>query len=127
MNRQAVRDVHDPERHPFHLLVMEAAMLKQLKMVTPIVLLGYGAMAPLPALAQGAFPRSELDFQNMFWSERMMTAMDSNKDGMVSRDEFMSYMGKQYDRMDAGKKGMLSKPQFMDTKMMRSTFPASGD
>jgi hypothetical protein len=46
---------------------------------------------------------------------------------MVSRDEFMSYMGKQYDRMDAGKKGMLSKPQFMDTKMMRSTFPASGD
>ena len=82
-------------------------MLKQLRMVTPIVLLGYGAMAPLPALAQGAFPRSELDFQNMFWSERMMSAMDSNKDGMVSRDEFMSYMGKQYDRMDAGKKGML--------------------
>ena len=57
----------------------------------------------------------------------MMIAMDSNKEGMVSRDEFMSYMGKQYDRMDAGKKGMLSKPQFMDTKMMRSTFPASGD
>jgi len=54
-------------------------------------------------------------------------AVDSKMEGMVSRDEFMSYMGKQYDRMDAGKKGMLSKPQFMDTKMMRSTFPASGD
>jgi hypothetical protein len=37
----------------------------------------------------------------------MMIAMDSNKEGMVSRDEFMSYMGKQYDRMDAGKNGIF--------------------
>jgi hypothetical protein len=58
---------------------MEAAMLKQLRMVTPIVLLGYGAMAPLPTLAQGAFPRSELDFQTMFLSERMIIAMDSSR------------------------------------------------
>jgi hypothetical protein len=102
-------------------------MLKQLRMVMPIVLLGYGAMAATPALAQGAFPRSELDFQNMFWSERMMKAMDRNKDGMVSRDEFMTYMGRQYDRMDSGKKGMLTMQQFTDKKMMQSTFPASGD
>jgi len=54
-------------------------MLKQLRMVTPIVLLGYGAMAPLPTLAQGAFPRSELDFQTMFLSERMIIAMDSSR------------------------------------------------
>ena len=54
-----------------------------------------------------AFPRSELGFQNMFWSERMMIAMDSNKEGMASGNEFMSYMGKQDHRMDAGNNGIF--------------------
>jgi hypothetical protein len=57
----------------------------------------------------------------------MMRAMDTNKDGMVSRQEFLSYMGAQYDMMDTGKKGMLTGQQFMDKKMMAKTFtfPAS--
>ena len=41
----------------------------------------------------------------------------------VSRDEFMTYMGAQYDMMDAGKKKMLDSKGFMDRKMMTKTFP----
>ena len=61
----------------------------------------------------------------MFWTETRMKAMDANKDGMVSRKEFMDYMGAQFDMMDAKKDGMLTKAEFMDKKMMASTFPGS--
>jgi hypothetical protein len=44
---------------------------------------------------------------------------------MVSRDEYMTYMGKQFDIMDTGKKRMLTAQQFTDKKMMSSTFPSS--
>jgi hypothetical protein len=93
-------------------------MLKQLRMATMVSMLAFTTMA---GAAQSAFPLSE------FWSERMFLVMDSNKDGMVSRDEYLAYMGKQYDMMDGGKKGMLTKSQFMDKKMMASTFPLAGE
>ncbi|HEV7804159.1 MAG TPA: EF-hand domain-containing protein [Burkholderiales bacterium] len=80
-------------------------------------------MSAYPAMAQA--PMGAQEFPPIFWSEKMMTAMDTNKDGMVSRDEFMNYMGQQFDKMDAGKKRMLTKQQFMDKKMMMSTFPTS--
>ena len=53
----------------------------------------------------------------------MMKAMDKNNDGMVTREEFLSYMGQQYDKMDQNKDGKLTRTEFMDKKMMRSTFP----
>jgi len=34
--------------------------------------------------------------------------MDTNKDGMVSRQEFLNMMGAKFDAMDKGKKGVLS-------------------
>ncbi len=49
--------------------------------------------------------------------------MDKNNDGMVTRDEFLAYMGEQYDKMDQNKDGKLSRSEFMDKKMMRTTFP----
>lgn len=106
-------------------------MIKQLKMATTIGMLAFSAMTALPATAaQSAFPSGAQEFStfsSMFWSETMMRAMDKNKDGMVSREEFMAYVGAQYDMMDTGKKGMLTGAQFMDKKMMTRTFmfPAS--
>ncbi len=60
----------------------------------------------------------------MFWTEARMKIMDANKDGQVSRKEFMDYVGAQFDKMDAKKDGMLTKAEFMDKKMMASTFPS---
>ena len=97
-------------------------MMKIMRMTAAIGALALGAMYVLPASAQGTFPSSAQEFSSNFWTERMMRVMDTNKDGMVSRQEFMTYMGAQYDMMDTGKKGMLTSQQFMDKKMMSRTF-----
>jgi hypothetical protein len=98
-------------------------MLKQLRMACAAGTLALAAMSSLPAMAQ--FPSAAQEFPPIFWTEPRMKAMDANRDGMVSRDEFMAYMGRQFDMMDTGKTRMLTKAQFMDKKMMMSTFPTS--
>jgi hypothetical protein len=97
-------------------------MIRQLRMAGVIGTLAFAAMTALPAAAQSAFPSSAQEFSSHFWTERTMKAMDQNKDGMVSRQEFLAYMGTQYDMMDTGKKGMLTSQQFTDKKMMSRTF-----
>ena len=98
-------------------------MMKSLGHACAIGMLAMAAItAAVPASAQGTFPSSAVEFPGQFWTERMMRAMDANKDGMVSRQEFMAYMGAQYDMMDSGKKGVLTGTQFMDKKMMAKTF-----
>jgi len=97
-------------------------MLKQLKTAAAVGVLAMAGLGAMPAAAQSPFPSSAVEFSSHFWSERMMRAMDTNKDGMVSRQEFLGYMGTQFDMMDTGKKGMLTSQQFMDKKMMAKTF-----
>jgi hypothetical protein len=97
-------------------------MTKQLKAAGVMGMLALATMTAMPAAAQSTFPSAAQEFSSYFWTERMMRVMDTNKDGTVSRDEFMGYMGKQYDMMDTGKKGMLTSQQFMDKKMMSRTF-----
>ncbi len=79
-------------------------------------------LAGLAGPATGASGDST-QFPDLFWREHMMKAMDKNNDGMVTRDEFLAYMGEQYDKMDQNKDGKLSRSEFMDKKMMRTTFP----
>lgn len=97
-------------------------MLNQLKLVSTMGALALAMIATAPAIAAGPVTQGELAGQ--FWTAPMMKAMDANKDGMVSRDEYLSYMGAQFDRMDVGKKKILTEQQFTDKKMMSSTFPA---
>ena len=97
-------------------------MKNQLRLASMTAVLAFAAMSALPAVAQGTFPSSASEISSNFWTERMMKAMDKNKDGMVSKAEFLDYMGAQYDMMDSGKKGMLTNTQFMDKKMMAKTF-----
>ena len=97
--------------------------MMQLKKAAAASLFALAALTAVPALAaQGTFPSSASEFPDQFWTEKMLRVMDKNRDGMVSRQEFLDYMGTQYDMMDAGKKGMLTKDQFMDKKMMAKTF-----
>jgi hypothetical protein len=48
--------------------------------------------------------------------DALYAVMDANKDGMISRDEYVAYYGSTYDRMDSGKKGNMSR-QDMRTRM----------
>lgn len=112
-------------------------MFKQFKVVTTLGAMTLALLASAPASSQpmpsvktpsaasedGGGNRRSMG--EMFWTEPRMKMMDTNKDGMVSRQEYMDYMGGQYDRMDGQKRGMLTRAQFMDRKMMTSTFPGA--
>ncbi len=102
-------------------------MFKQFKAVTTMSVMALALLASAPAsAAQSSFPSAGsedgLAMASMFWTEARMKMMDKNKDGMVSRQEFMDYMGVQFDMMDTKKDGMLTKTEFMDKKMMALTF-----
>src|SRR5688572_24825820 len=89
-------------------------MLNQLKLVSTMGAFALAMIATTPAVGAGPVTYGELAGQ--FWTAPMMKAMDANKDGMVSRDEYLSYMGAQFDRMDVSKKKMLNEKQFTDKK-----------
>ncbi len=42
-----------------------------------------------------------------------MMAMDTDKDGMVSKAEFLAYASAMFDKMDADHKGMMTPKQYM--------------
>ncbi len=93
-------------------------MIKQLKAITTMAAMSVALMASAPVLAE--------NFPERVWSPAMMTAMDKNKDGVVTRQEYLDYMGTQFDIMDAKKAGKLNKTEFMDKKMMIKTFDIMG-
>jgi hypothetical protein len=97
-------------------------MFKQTKAAAAVCVFVLAGMA---APGAGAQSSDNTQFPDLFWREIMMKAMDKDKDGMVTRAEFLSYMGEQYDKMDQNKDGKLTRTEFMDKKMMRSTFPTS--
>lgn len=41
--------------------------------------------------------------------DSLYASMDMNKDGMISKDEYVAYYGSNFDRMDSGKKGNMSR------------------
>ena len=96
-------------------------MFKHPKLMRAVCMLALTVAASTTAVA--AAPEGSNEVIINFWTERIMKSMDRNKDGMVTRDEFMNYMGAQFDKMDQNKDKMLSKGEFMDKKMMRTTFP----
>jgi len=70
--------------------------------------LSLGAMLGIAVLSAPAFA----DDQGPRWWEPMVSKM-ANKEGMVSKKDFMDMMGKKFDEMDKDKKGMLSKDDVM--------------
>ena len=96
-------------------------MHKQLKLITTMGAFALAMAAVTPAMG-AASGTMKLAGQHFFTMNRMKM-MAANKDGMVSRDEFMAYMGKSYDMMDQNKDKMLDSKEFMDKKMMHTAFP----
>ncbi len=98
-------------------------MFKQLKAITAAGAMAMAFMASAPALSQSYLPSSSSEVGHYIFNAPMARTMDKNKDGMVSRTEFLDYMGAQYDMMDTKKKGMTNMTEFTDKKMMSQTFP----
>ena len=65
--------------------------------------LSFGAMLGIAALSAPAFAA---DGDMMATRAEMMKT--ANKDGMITKKDFMMMMEKKFDEMDKGKKGMLS-------------------
>ena len=50
--------------------------------------------------------------------DKHMKMMDTNNDGMVSKEEFTTAMDKKFTEMDKNNDGMLTKQEILDGKMM---------
>jgi hypothetical protein len=59
--------------------------------------------------------------------DRMYADMDTNKDGMISRAEYLTYQGMNYDRMDGSKKGSLSRQEMRDRMFQREANKTDGN
>jgi hypothetical protein len=59
--------------------------------------------------------------------DALYASMDTNKDGMISRDEYVGYYGSNYDRMDSGKKGNLSRKEMRDRAFERELRKTDGN
>lgn len=60
------------------------------------------------------------DEEKKAWREKhqqkALEAVDTNKDGKVSREEALSYAGKKFDNMDQNKDGFLTKEELKNYK-----------
>jgi hypothetical protein len=70
--------------------------------------LAFAMMLGAAAFAAPSFA----DDQTARWWEPMIKKM-ANKDGMVTKRDFMTMMEKKFDEMDRGKRGMLSTADVM--------------
>lgn len=80
------------------------------------------ALVAAPAFA------NDMDMAKMM-TEKCMDMADTNKDGMVSKDENMAAAEKMMMMADTNKDGMVSKQEMMDmkTKEMKDMGMMSGD
>jgi hypothetical protein len=86
-------------------------------------LLAFGAMAgtALPQKVDRIVPQPQRTVALLMEEvKQLLVLMDSNRNGKISKKEFMSFMEAQFDRLDADKKGELDAKQ-----LMRAQVPAS--
>ncbi len=72
-------------------------------------LMTFGAMLSIAALSAPAFAQSDTGLDP--FTKHLATMTDKN--GMVSKKDFMAMMEKRFDMMDKKKMGMISKDQAM--------------
>ena len=86
-------------------------MKTKLRALTGAALLSASALVMAqPAMTPHSNSMTDQEFASMF------TAMDSNKDGMISRAEYANYHNNRFDTWDSAKKGMMTRDQIR-TKM----------
>ncbi len=101
------------------------------KMIRNSKAIALGAICAAAVSATTAFaqtPTMPADVAGMSDAQyaRMYTEMDTNKDGMISRAEYLAYHGMNYDRMDGPKKGMISRQEMRDRMFLRELKKSDG-
>ncbi|MET0216991.1 MAG: hypothetical protein ABW205_03570, partial [Burkholderiales bacterium] len=71
------------------------------------------AAALAAALVSASFAHAQTTKQ----SQDMMNKMDANKDGQLSKDEYMKYQEKRFDAMDKDKNKMLSQDEWLQRQL----------
>lgn len=56
----------------------------------------------------------------------LLVLMDTDKNGKISRKEFMSFMQKEFDRLDKDKSGELDPKELAQSRLTAHTFSSSG-
>ena len=78
-----------------------------MQLVQKIALLSFAGI--VAASAGPAFADDQKQYPSLFQETKMM----ANKDGMVSKQDYMKMMEKRFDAMDKAKTGMLSTQDIM--------------
>ncbi len=87
--------------------------------IASITLLAASAMAS--AAATTDYVMNEQDF------DRIHTAMDTNRDGMVTRDEYVAYYNRRFDSWDTTRKGTLTRDQIKTRMFERELRKTDGN
>ena len=56
----------------------------------------------------------------------LLQLMDTDKNGKISRQEFMNFMQKEFDRLDKDKSGELDPKELAQSRLTAHTFPSAG-
>lgn len=79
-----------------------------------LLMLGVATLAaPLASQAATTTPMTSLHPYNVEQTFIVEVDKMADKNGMVSKKDFMKMMSKRFDTMDTGKQGMLTKEQLM--------------
>jgi len=90
---------------------MNMKRMKPMAALAGVLLLSsVAAQAAEPSFATGGYARGGQGMRTM----KMMKSMDTDKDHMVSKTEFMKYHEAMFEKMDKNKDGMLSVDEWLE-------------
>lgn len=85
-------------------------------------ILAFGQTASAPASATNATAPAASEAPKLVAGEveakKLLLLMDADKDGRVSKAEFMSFMEAEFDRLDKNKDGYLNVKELEQTQLM---------
>jgi hypothetical protein len=82
------------------------------------------------AQSKQAAPRPQSQQQNQEQVtgavKQLLLLMDTDKNGKISKQEWMSFMSVEFDRLDKDKNGELTTKELAESKLYATTFAAAG-